>query len=401
MNDKKLSVFKLTTTFPWWYNDSRGRGTIYTLCRLLKKHGIYVRVLTPINPVTRKYEIMDGIEVFRFPYVPIKMLNRLNYPYAINLNLQKRPYLIVLVVPFFVSFLLHGIKFARKCDIIHAHQLQCAIVGVFIKKYFKKPLVVTPWGTDIRTFPRWLSNWIFRHADLVTRPFPYSFTDIPGNTVVFHTSVIDEEEFGPHVDPTPFKKEFGIKDDDFVISFIGRLYEFKDPMTFVEAIPEILQYIKNAKFLIVGDGPLRPVLEDKVKQLNVDTHVIFTGERRDIPQILRATNIFVSLDITGNPGNTILAEAFASGVPAIVTKIPHDSPWHKQATIQHMREAYLIPAKNKHALVEAIVYLYKHPEVGELLVKQGRRWLQEHNRISSTAIPFIVGIYRLLKPKNN
>jgi len=114
-----------------------------------------------------------------------------------------------------------------------------------------------------------------------------------------------------------------------VISFIGRLYEFKDPITFVEAIPEVLQHIKDAKFLIVGDGPLRPALEDRVKELNVDTHVIFTGERRDIPQILRATNIFVSLDITGNPGNTILAETFASGVPAIITQIPHDSPWYK------------------------------------------------------------------------
>jgi len=389
----RLRICQITTTFPWFRGDSHGRGTLFILCKLLARWGVEVKVLTPLNPIANTHEVMEGVRVYRFHYVPFRRLHLVNYPYAMNINFKKRPLLTLLLVPFFISFLTHGIKLARKCDVIHAHQLHCAIVGIIIKKYLKKPLVVTPWGTDIRTFPRWLSNWIFKHADLITRPFPYAFTDIPGNTVVFHTSVIDEEEFGPHVDPTPFKKEFGIKDDDFVISFIGRLYEFKDPITFVEAIPEILQHIKDAKFLIVGDGPLRPVLESKVKELNVDTHVIFTGERRDIPQILRATNIFVSLDITGNPGNTILAETFASGVPAIITKIPHDSPWYKGVTFEHLREAFLIPIKNKAALVKAIVFLYNHPEVMKNLAKYGKVWLLKHNRISSNAIPYLIKLY--------
>ena len=90
-----------------------------------------------------------------------------------------------------------------------------------------------------------------------------------------------------------------------MISFIDRLYEFKDPITFVEAIPDILHHIKNAKFLIVGDGSLRTLLKNKVRELGVERYAIFTGKRADIPQILRTSNIFVSLDITGNPGNTI------------------------------------------------------------------------------------------------
>jgi len=136
-----------------------------------------------------------------------------------------------------------------------------------------------------------------------------------------------------------------------------------------------------------------------VKQLNVDTHVIFTGERRDIPQILRATNIFVSLDITGNPGNTILAEAFASEVPAIITKIPHDSPWHKRAPFEHLREAYLIPIKDKKSLVEGVVFLYKHREIAQDLVKHGKLWLLKHNRVSRNAIPYLINIYHSLIEK--
>ena len=393
MKKDKLTVCKLVTTFPSYKGDSRGRGTIYTLCRLLARAGLNVKVLAPLTPISQHYEEMEKVQVYRFAYSPFRRCHLLNYPFAMYLNIRRKPFLILLLPFFILSFVLHGIKFARKCDVIHAHQLHCAIVGIIVKKYLKKPLVVTPWGTDIRTFPRWLSNWIFRHADLVTRPFPYSFTDIPGNTVVFHTSVIDEEEFGPHVDPTPFKKEFGIKDDDFVISFIGRLYEFKDPITFVEAIPDILHHIKNAKFLIVGDGPLRTLLESRVKKLGVESYVIFTGKRADIPQILRTSNIFVSLDITGNPGNTILAETFASEVPAIVTEIPRSSSWYKQASLKHLREAYLIPAKNREALVKAVIFLHDHPEIMENLVKYGKMWLLKHNRVSKTAIPYLVNLY--------
>ena len=393
VHKNRLRICQFTTTFPWFRGDSHGRGTLFILCKLLARWGVEVKVLTPLNPITNTYEIMEGVQVYRFHYVPFRGLHLINYPYAMNINFKKRPLLTLLLVPFFISFLTHGIKLARKCDVIHAHQLHCAIVSIIVKKYLKKPLVVTPWGTDIRTFPRWLSNWIFRHADLVTRPFPYSFTDIPGNTVVFHTSVIDEEEFGPHVDPTPFKKEFGIKDDDFVISFIGRLYEFKDPITFVEAIPDILHHIKNAKFLIVGDGPLRTLLESRVKKLGVESYVIFTGKRADIPQILRTSNIFVSLDITGNPGNTILAETFASEVPAIVTEIPRSSSWYKQTSLKHLREAYLIPAKNREALVKAVIFLHDHPEIMENLVKYGKMWLLKHNRVSKTAIPYLVNLY--------
>jgi len=325
MEKDKLTVCKLATTFPWYKGDSRGRGTIYTLCRLLARAGLNVKVLAPLTPISQHYEEMEKVQVYRFAYSPFRRFHLLNYPFAMYLNIRRKPFLVLLLPFFILSFVLHGVKLARKCDVIHAHQLHCAIVGLIIKKYLKKPLVVTPWGTDIRTFPRWLSDWIFRHADLVTRPFPYSFTDIPGNTVVFHTSVIDEEEFGPHVDPTPFKKEFGIKDDDFVISFIGRLYEFKD--------------------------------------------------------------------ITGNPGNTILAETFASEIPAIVTEIPRGSSWYKQAPLKHLREAYLIPVKDKEALVKAVIFLHDHPEIIENLVKHGKMWLLRHNRVSKNAIPYLIDLY--------
>ncbi|RLE99601.1 MAG: hypothetical protein DRJ59_07830, partial [Thermoprotei archaeon] len=128
-------------------------------------------------------------------------------------------------------------------------------------------------------------------------------------------------------------------------------------------------------------------------KLGVESYVIFTGKRADIPQILRTSNIFVSLDITGNPGNTILAETFASEVPAIVTEIPRGSSWYKQAPLKHLREAYLIPVKNKEALVKAVIYLHDHPEIMETLVKYGKMWLLKHNRVSKAAIPYLIDLY--------
>ena len=106
------------------------------------------------------------------------------------------------------------------------------------------------------------------------------------------------------------------------MTYIGRLVTGKGLDILLNAAQRIL-IEKNQKacvVLIVGDGPLRTDLEQLSQQLNISDQVVFTGFRRDIPDILDATDIFVLPSLTeGLPLS--LMEAMASGKAVIATNV--------------------------------------------------------------------------------
>ena len=73
-----------------------------------------------------------------------------------------------------------------------------------------------------------------------------------------------------------FRKEWGIKEDEIAIGIVGRLVPIKDHNFFLDAASKINHTTsKKIKFLIVGDGELRPILEQKVLNENIN-NVVFT-----------------------------------------------------------------------------------------------------------------------------
>ena len=66
-----------------------------------------------------------------------------------------------------------------------------------------------------------------------------------------------------------------------------RMVEKKGYETFIDMIPFVIKEYSNVTFLLVGDGPLRDSLEERVKSLGVDKYVRFTGFRKDIANIIK------------------------------------------------------------------------------------------------------------------
>ena len=82
------------------------------------------------------------------------------------------------------------------------------------------------------------------------------------------------------------KEEFKIPKNYKIILAMHRMVEQKGYETFIEMIPLILKEYSEVCFLLVGDGPLKKELEYKVKKLNIENNVIFTGFRTDIYNII-------------------------------------------------------------------------------------------------------------------
>lgn len=123
---------------------------------------------------------------------------------------------------------------------------------------------------------------------------------------------IDEKELDA------LRKEVGISKHDKVVLFIGRVAEEKSIDVIIKEFEKISNNIKNAKLLIVGDGPARQDLEHLVKKLSLTDSVIFAGKRphEDIGKFYKLGDVFVNASTTETQGLTFV-EAMAAGIPVV------------------------------------------------------------------------------------
>ena len=139
-----------------------------------------------------------------------------------------------------------------------------------------------------------------------------------------------------------------------IIGVIGRLVWQKGFEYFIEAIPEVLEEFKAARFVLVGGGELEGELKLKSKRLKLENKIFFTGFRHDIKDILASVDIFVMPSLLeGLP--VVLLEAMAMGKPIIATDIDGINE-----VLENGKTGLLIPPKSPEALSEAIVNLLSH-----------------------------------------
>jgi glycosyltransferase involved in cell wall biosynthesis len=132
---------------------------------------------------------------------------------------------------------------------------------------------------------------------------------------------IDLAPFKEAVDPATVRAEFGIPADAFVIGHVGRFSPQKNHAFLVEAAAEAIFQSSNARLLLVGEGPLKQQIEERVRQLGIEKQTIFAGGRSDIPRImLGAMDVFLFPSILEGLG-LVGIEAQAAGVPVVASDV--------------------------------------------------------------------------------
>jgi glycosyltransferase involved in cell wall biosynthesis len=99
--------------------------------------------------------------------------------------------------------------------------------------------------------------------------------------------------------------------------FVGRLDPLKDHPTLLRALTRA----PRIHLLLLGDGPLRRGVEDLARELGIADRVTFMGFRTDVPQILKACDIYVHSAISEGFG-IAACEAMAARLPVIATDLP-------------------------------------------------------------------------------
>lgn len=162
---------------------------------------------------------------------------------------------------------------------------------------------------------RLLSRWV-REYTCVSRAMVGWLRDDVGITkpVTQIYNGVDTEVFRPGP-ADGVRAELGLGPETFAVGVVGRLDPIKDHPTLFRAFTELRNTAPEARLLVVGDGPERARLESLAGE-----GVLFLGDRADVPEILRALDLFVLPSRNEGISNTIL-EAMATGLPVLATAV--------------------------------------------------------------------------------
>ncbi len=170
------------------------------------------------------------------------------------------------------------------------------------------------------------------------------------------------------------RSEFGLDERDFLIGTVGRLQGEKDQSTLIRAFSLLVQdsSIKTSvKLLIVGDGPDRHMLESLALELGLQDHILFLGERNDVPQLLGMLDLFVLPSLGEGISNTIL-EAMACSRPVVATHVGGNPE-----LVRDGMTGYLVPPANEMTMAAAIKRYLESPSLVMAHGKEGRRVVEE------------------------
>lgn len=139
-----------------------------------------------------------------------------------------------------------------------------------------------------------------------------------GDVKILHNALdLNQFYFYPNAKEN-IRKEFNIDENTVIIGHIGRFMTQKNHKFLVKVFFYLQKQIPDAVLLLVGTGELEEDIKQEVKTLGLDSKVIFTGVRKDIPQLLSAMDVMIFPSLYEGMPNVII-EAQATGLPCVIS----------------------------------------------------------------------------------
>jgi glycosyltransferase involved in cell wall biosynthesis len=190
----------------------------------------------------------------------------------------------------------------------------------------------------------------------------------PPGCVSVVPSAVEVDAIPAHPDPS-MRLEFGIPHDVPLIGTVGRVVLAKAPLDFVRMAAIVARKRPDARFMLVGDGPLMGAVRKESERLGVD--ILLTGFRDDAARLAAAFDVFVISSLYEGLGRA-LTEALASGRPVAATAV-NGVP----DLIIPGATGLLVPPAAPDRLADGVLWLLHHPEEARRMGRRGRATVLE------------------------
>ncbi|MGG1593054.1 glycosyltransferase family 4 protein [Terribacillus saccharophilus] len=137
------------------------------------------------------------------------------------------------------------------------------------------------------------------------------------------------------LDKKKIMNELSLKPNDYVIGYVARLEEQKDPIEFVNIAREVVHEFPHCKFIFLGDGSLKAKIESFIKENRLEKNVILLGYKQNVSDYLGVFNLYLTTaKYEGMPYSLI--EALQYKLPIIGTDVTGNNE-----VIKHMSNGFL------------------------------------------------------------
>jgi glycosyltransferase involved in cell wall biosynthesis len=183
----------------------------------------------------------------------------------------------------------------------------------------------------------------------------------PDEKLVTIYSGIDFACYVPEHPPLEMKQQLGLEEAWPIVGCVGRLCDQKAQQYPVESIAFLREHYPHIRLLLVGEGGLRPLLEKRIQELGLSSHVFLLGERDDIADLLNVFDIYVMSSLWEGVGRA-LTEAMYWCLPIVATPVNGVTE-----LISHEETGLLVPPRDPQALAAAIDRLASDRELAKRL----------------------------------
>ncbi|MCI0492868.1 MAG: glycosyltransferase, partial [Planctomycetes bacterium] len=178
---------------------------------------------------------------------------------------------------------------------------------------------------------------------------------LPAAKVAVIPNGVDTNRFAPMPDIATVRRQLNITPNAPVIAIVAALRPEKNHELFLSMARRVTEQLRDARFLIIGDGPRRELLEQRAGELGIAQRVLFLGSRDDVPQLLAASDVFALT--SHNEANPVsILEAMSVGRPVVATNVGsiHEA-------VDQGRTGYLVPPGDARQLARRVIELLEDP----------------------------------------
>ena len=284
-------------------------------------------------------------------------------------------------------FNLYRLLRKEKPDVIDLYGLRVNLLGRVVGKLAGVPVIIS----GVRQTDDW-RKWYHVMLDRLTSPLVDCYVS---NSQAGYRITLDREKTKPEkvkiiyngidlkgfnvaVDKKAVLKAVGVDNPESTVFITPAAFRYeKGHETLVTAIAKYEAMLENCVFLFAGGGVLRAKIEQMVADLNLQNKIKFLGNRTDVIELLKASDVFVLPSyFEGLPRS--VAEAMAAGLPVVATAVSGTPE-----LVDDGVTGLLVPPKDYDALGSAILRLKDNKELACSLGNAGRKKAYENYDVNN------------------